>query len=45
MTAEGAGRGKLTQLMTNHVLGNVNRYELVSVMYCQCMTDKVRRNN
>ena len=34
MTAEGAGRGKLTQLMTNHVLGNVNRYELVSVMYC-----------
>ena len=45
MTAEGAGRGKLTQLMTNHVLGNVNRYEFVSVMHCQGVTHKVGGNN
>ena len=45
MTAEGTGRGKFTQLVTNHILGNVNRYKLVSVMYCHSVTDKVRRNN
>ncbi len=45
MTAEGTGRRKFTQLMTNHVLSNVNRYELISVVYSNSMTYKVRRDN
>jgi len=39
MTAEGAGRGKLTQLMTNHVLGYINRYMPSAVVHCDGMTN------
>ena len=45
MTLECAGRGKLTQLVAYHVLSDINRNELVSVMNCDRMAYEVRRNH
>ena len=36
---------KLAQLMANHVLGNVDRDEFVSVMNCHRMTHEVGGNH
>ena len=42
MTSEVAGGSELAQLVTHHLLSNVNRNELVSIMNCDSMADKVR---
>ena len=36
---------KLTKLVTYHVLSNINRNKLVSIMNCDGVTYKVRRNH
>src|SRR6185437_7319036 len=41
---ERPGRGKLTQLVTDHVLGDVHRNEFLAVMNRECVPDKVRNN-
>ena len=42
MTSKVAGRSELAQLVTHHLLSNVNRNELVSIMDCDSMADEVR---
>ena len=42
VTAEGTGWSKLTEFVTYHVLRDVNRNELVTIVNCDCMTYKVR---
>ena len=42
MTSEVAGRSELAQLVTHHLLSNVNRNELVSIMNCDSVADEVR---
>ncbi len=42
MALESSGRGKLTKLVADHVLGNVHRDELAAIMYGDGMTDHVR---
>ena len=42
MAAKLAGRSELTQLMTNHILCNVHRDELITIMNSNGMPNKVR---
>ena len=42
VTAERAGRSKLTELVTYHVLRYIYRNELVTIVNCDCVTYKVR---
>lgn len=44
MTTEGTGWGKFAQFMTYHVLGYVNRYELIAVVHTKSETYKVGSN-
>ena len=41
MTSEVAGRGELAQLVADHLLGDVNRNKLVSIMNGDSMADEV----
>ena len=45
VTTERAGRSKLTEFVTYHVLRDINRNELVSIVNCDCVTYKVRGNH
>ena len=38
-------RRQLAELMTNHVLSYVNRYDLISVMNCDSVSYEIRRNH
>ena len=42
MTFECAGRGELSELVTYHLLSNVNRNKLVSIMNGDGVADEVR---
>ena len=42
MAFESSGRGEFAKLVSDHVLSNVNRNELVPIMNCHCMADEVR---
>ena len=42
MTFECAGGGKLSELVADHLLSNVNRNKLVSIMNGDSVADKVR---
>ena len=42
MTPEVAGGGELAQLVADHLLGDVNRDKLVSVVNSDSMADEVR---
>lgn len=41
VSAECAGQCKLTKFMAYHVLGDVHRYEFVSVVHCDGVSDEV----
>ncbi len=43
MASETTRWSELTQFVADHILGNVNRNKLVTVMNCNSMTYKVRR--
>ena len=45
VTTEGAGRGELAQLVTYHVLGDVNRNEFITIVHCESMADKLGGNH
>ncbi len=45
MASESSCWRKLTELVADHVLSNVNRNKLVSIMNCDGMTYKVRGNH
>ena len=45
MTSKVAGRGELAELVTDHLLGDVHRDELVPVVNGDRMADKVRRDH
>ena len=40
MAFESSSRRKLAKLVSDHVLSNVNRNELVPIMNCHCMADE-----
>ena len=42
VTTERAGRSKLTEFVTYHVLRYIYRNELVTIVNCDCVTYKVR---
>ena len=44
MTAEGTCGSELSELVTYHVLCNVNRHEFISIVNCNSMTYKIRRD-
>jgi hypothetical protein len=44
MTAEMAGRGKFTQTVANHVLGDVNRNMAAAIMHGNRMAQKLGEN-
>ena len=45
MTAKSASESKLTELMTNHVLSNVNRDKFVTVMDCNSVPHEIGGNH
>ena len=45
MTAENAGRSEFAEFVSHHVLGNVNRDELVAVVDSDCLAYKVGGNH
>lgn len=45
VTAEDTGGGKFTEAVTDHIFGNVNGDEFVSVMDCDGKADKVGRDH
>ena len=45
MATERASRRKFTQLVSDHILGNVHGNELISVMHSNSLTHKIRRNH
>ena len=44
MALEGSGRGKLAELMADHVLGHIDRYMLSSVVNSKGMTYEFRED-
>ena len=42
MASENTGRRKFAKLVTDHLLGDIDRNELVSVMHSDRMADEVR---
>ena len=42
MSSECTCRSELSQFVTYHLLGYINRNKLISVMNCDCMADEVR---
>ena len=45
MASECSCRSELAELVAYHVLRNVNRNKLVSIMNCDSVTHKVRRDH
>ena len=45
MAFECSCRRELTKLVAYHVLSNINRNKLISIMNCDGVTYKVRRNH
>ena len=45
VTTEGACGSELAKLVTYHVLRNINRDELVTIVYCKGVTHEVGRNH
>ena len=45
MSSKVSCRGEFAEFVTYHLLSNVNRDKLVSVMNCDCMADEVRRDH
>ena len=45
MAAEGARWGKLTQLVSDHILGHVYRDKFVAVVDCEGVSDEIRRDH
>ncbi len=45
MATERTRRGKLAQFMSDHILGYKNRNKFISIMNCNCMAYKIRRNH
>ena len=44
MALEGTGGGELAQLVADHILGDVHRHVLTTVVDGEGVTDKVREN-
>ena len=44
MPAKCAGRSEFTELMPNHILGNINWDEPITIVNGQRMTDEIRRD-
>ena len=44
MALEGTGGGELAQLVTDHILGDIDRHVLAAVMDGEGVADKVREN-
>ena len=44
VSSKGAGGRKFSQLVTNHVLGNIYRDELAAIMYRKRYPDEFRRD-
>ena len=44
MASEGAGGSELTELVANHILGDVYRHVLAAVMHRDGVTHKLREN-
>ena len=42
VTAEGTCRSELAEFVSNHVLRDIHRNKLVSIVNCNCVTYKVR---
>ena len=38
MTSVSSCRNELAEFVSNHILCNINRYMLSSIMYCECQT-------
>ena len=45
MTFECAGGGKLSELVTDHILSNINGNKLIAVVNCDGVADEVRRDH
>ena len=45
VTLEGAGRGELAELVTDHIFCHVNRNVLAAVMDGDCVTDEIREDH
>ena len=45
MASERTRRSKLTQLVSYHILRNINRNEFISIVNCNGMPNKIRRNH
>ncbi len=45
MASERTRRSELTQLVSYHVFCNINRNEFISIVNCNGMPDKIRRNH
>lgn len=45
MASESSCWRKLTELVTYHILSNINRNKLVSIMNCDGVAYEVRRNH
>ena len=45
VTTEGACGSELAKLVTYHVLGNINRDELVTIVHCKGVSHEVGRNH
>ena len=45
MASECPCRSELTKLVTYHILSNINRNKLVSIMNCDGVAYEVRRNH
>ena len=43
MASESSCWRKLTELVTYHILSNINRNELITIMDSNCMSYKIRR--
>ena len=45
MASEGSGRGELTQLVSDHVLRDIDGNEALSVVHGDGLADKIRRDH
>ena len=45
MATETTCRGELTELVSYHVLSNVNRDEFISIVNCNCMSHEIGGNH
>ena len=45
MSSECTSWSKFAQLVSYHILGNINRNKFISIVNCNCMAYKIRRNH